>query len=171
MRSWSGKECPLPKTPNTRADLLDVIVQTGRHRRFGSCGSLEWTVLHHSVLVAFLWMRMGWDNDGLGFALAHDLHEAYTGDIPRPIKIAIGLKHVRALEDHIDSKIRAELKLPLIPNELTLHRIKVIDYAALLIESGVFGQPNINDELTKEMVDMPEAFKQDLNAVIEAWHR
>ncbi len=68
MKTWSGLDAPMSPGEGT-ASILDIVVQLGRQRRFGGAGSLEWSVLHHSVLVALLWLRAGYPANEVHFAL------------------------------------------------------------------------------------------------------
>jgi hypothetical protein len=112
MRTRSGKESLLE---TGALDPMDLVIHLGRARRFGGAGDDDWTVLHHSVLVALIWMRLKFPEAGLRYALTHDFHEAVTGDIPGPVKRALGeegRRSLSALEWRIDRGVLSWLKTP-----------------------------------------------------------
>lgn len=173
MKTWSGLEAPLDA--GGQVSLLDVVVQLGRTRRFGGVGSLEWTVLHHSMLVALVWVKAGYPLAELHFALLHDAHEAYTGDIPGPVKAALyartardfetrelGVNPFKTLETEIDVRIRAALDVIATPDDATKRRIKICDLVALLVEGVMFGAPGCDCS-----VDVPEHLRIDVYALLE----
>jgi len=159
MKTYSGI-APLPDN-NEAPNPIDIVFHLGRTRRFGGWGNPEWTVLHHSLLVSLIWLRyLG--PEGLQFALLHDAHEYITGDIPSPVKHAIG-PGARELEKELDRRVYARLGLeqPSVNESLS---VRVVDLAALFIESyrgfgpkGTFGHlrqvdwPTI-DEAVREQV-------------------
>lgn len=171
MKTFSGLEAPLAPGVG-QVSLIDLVVQLGRERRFNNAGSLEWTVLHHSFLVALLWIRGGFPPDEVAFALLHDAHEAYTGDIPGPVKAAIrranppsaGLTDpIRSLEATLDSRIREELAfLFQDPSDQYARRLKICDLAALVVEGVIFGAPGCDCT-----VDVPETLSTEVYELIE----
>lgn len=136
MRTWSGVHAPLTKGEGD-VNILDLVVHLGRTARFGGVGDPEWTVLHHSMLCTLIAYRLGWQ-DVAGYALLHDAHEAYIGDIPTPVKDAIGRDAVRTVERAVDSRINDHLGLTA-PDAAIRKRIRQCDQIALLIESVLFG--------------------------------
>jgi 5'-deoxynucleotidase YfbR-like HD superfamily hydrolase len=156
MKTWTGSESPL--TDSAKVNILDLVVHMGRERRWGGFGSREWTVLHHSLLVTFLWLKAGFPRDGLVYALIHDAHESFTGDIPSPVKKLMG-PGVRELEAKMDTKVHAALDLTP-PNAETLRQVKVCDLAALVIEAPLFGPPNA-------WADVPEEFRVEVMDLVD----
>jgi hypothetical protein len=127
MKTYSGT-APLPGEGTVVP--LDIVFHLGRTRRFGGWGNPEWTVLHHSMLVSLIWLRRYGPKD-VHLALLHDAHEYITGDIPSPVKRAIG-EGVRNLEKALDARIyeRLDLGPPVVDP-----RVRVVDLAALFIEA------------------------------------
>lgn len=81
LQTWSGKQFfPLePRVEDIQFD--DIAVSLSRTARFRGMTSEFYSVAQHCVLAS--------RHVAAGFALAallHDAHEAYTGDIPRPLK-------------------------------------------------------------------------------------
>ena len=156
MRTWTGNEAPVVDKGGS-VHILDLVVHLGRERRWGGWGSQEWTVLHHSMLVALIWMKGGFPPEKLGHVLLHDAHEAYTGDIPSPIKKLMG-SGVGAFEGQLDTLIYAALDLPLMDAE-TKRMVKLCDLAALVIEAPLFGPP-------RAAADVPPEYEAEVTALV-----
>jgi 5'-deoxynucleotidase YfbR-like HD superfamily hydrolase len=135
---------------------LDIVVLLGRYKRFGNNGDNEFSVLHHSVLVAIIWMVAGFPLDKMVYALGHDFHEAYTGDIPSPIKNHTPevRNAIHSLEDALDSKIWSFLGVEP-PDGITKQMVKVCDKASLIIEMMVTGPPG-SDDISKLKEEYPD---------------
>lgn len=151
MRTWSGRESLLDAE---RPNPVDLVVQMGRIQRFGGAGKPDWTVLHHSMLVALIWLRLrphyDWPLFDLPAALLHDTHEGVMGcDIPGPVKRALGeagRDAVRGLENAIDEKIQKYLHISgtsIGSHAKGWYAPKLCDRIALIIEEIHFGPPNI----------------------------
>jgi hypothetical protein len=168
MRTWTGEHAPVGE-PKGKPNILDIVVHLGRVRRFGGWGDPEYTVLHHSMLVSLLWETAGYPREHLIYALLHDAHEAYITDIPAPVKAAIraqanGSDPVREVEAAVDVEIRAMFKPVLPPPSVEMKRkIKVCDYAALVIEAGFFGPPNADASVLQ---DLPNEFRTEVFALV-----
>lgn len=160
MKTWTGVHAPLEG--NGEVNILDLVVQLGRQLRFNGFGDKEYTVLHHSMLVSMIWLRMGFDPSKLVYVLVHDCHEAYTGDIPSPIKAAIGkiasdkINPIAQLEKKIDERIHEHLNIEP-PSEDITKKIKVCDRLALLLESWFFGPPEIAIDLLNQYTETEQA--------------
>lgn len=149
MRTWSGRESLLD---TDRPNPVDLVVHMGRIQRFGGAGKSDWTVLHHSMLVGLIWLRLrphyDWPLYDLPAVLLHDAHEGVMGcDIPGPVKRALGTKGqeaLRGLEATIDEKIRTYFHISPPSNHKTpWFAPKLCDRLALIIEEIHFGPPNI----------------------------
>lgn len=139
MKTFLGNDAPLPDNDH-KPHPIDVVMHLGRTKRFGGWGNPEWTVLHHSMLTALLWASY-YDLGSMYHALLHDAHEAYTGDIPSPVKAFMGATQVKMLEGDLDQRIRAMVGIFREPHEDDQKRIKLVDQAALIIEAYYFGTP------------------------------
>lgn len=79
--------------PNLRdVRLGDLALSLSRLPRFlgHTRGIYPYSVAQHALLVADIvraWDGSAWE---IAAALLHDAHEAFTGDIPTPVKIALG---------------------------------------------------------------------------------
>lgn len=74
MVGWEG---PVPP-------LEDFLVPLGRLPRFAGHTRWPFTVLHHSLHVA--WLALEFAADVAPLALVHDFAEILTGDVPTPFK-------------------------------------------------------------------------------------
>lgn len=164
LRTWSGVLAPLGKDEG-ECNILDLAVHLGREPRFGGYGDPSWTVLHHSFLCAEIWLRLGFPVEQIWAPLMHDTHEAYTRDIPSPIKAAIndiaGKDVCRTMERRIDDRISEHLSLPKMDAK-TKTLVKTCDRVALVIESLLFGPTDcdlldiVSDTERPDMVAMCE---------------
>ena len=155
-------EAPLPGNP-VDPNPIDIVFHLGRTRRFGGWGNPEWTVLHHSMLVTLLYLRSFTPNDAY-HALLHDAHEAFTGDIPSPVKAAIGVEQVHSLERHLDKRIYDMLCVDP-PDDGAKFRVHMCDLAALFIE-GYYFAPNGTFEHLREM-DWPKLMLSEQRTIID----
>ena len=172
MKTFSGHNAPLPseyQNDGQPADAVDIVFHLGRTRRFGGWGHPEWTVLHHVVLATNLWLKK-YGAKGAHFALLHDYHEAYIGDIPSPIKQCLGTegkKGLKALADHLDQEIYHSLGVEL-PDAENKRRIKVVDFSCLLIEARQFGTPGtVNRVFQLDWPNLPTDLQDDIIDCIE----
>jgi hypothetical protein len=167
MRTWSGEIAPL-ELGLGKVQPLDLVILLGREHRFGGNADPEYTVHHHAMLCAMLWLIAGYPVEEVVHVLVHDHHEAYTGDLTAPVKAAIRRRAkaagasddpVAMLERDIDARIRERLNL-CAAGPGCLARIKVIDQTALVIESMVFGPPGCGEDVTERL---------DVNISVEVW--
>jgi 5'-deoxynucleotidase YfbR-like HD superfamily hydrolase len=170
MKTWTGVHAPIEG--DGEVNILDLIIQLGRQLRFNGFGDKEYTVLHHSMLVSLIWLRMGYDPAKLVYVLVHDCHEAYTGDIPSPIKTAIGNlvgdveNPISQLEEQIDKRILQHLNLPEPDDDIRM-KVRTCDKLALLLESWFFGPPEIAMDLFgKYSIDDQKHIRRTLESVV-----
>lgn len=165
MRTWTGQLSPLPSAGEAGIVCpMDIVVLLGRYLRFGNNGDNEFSVLHHSVLVAMLWMIAGYPPEFLIYALSHDFHEAYTGDIPAPIKnVNPEVKEaISGLEKMLDDRIYGFLEIEPPTSEIK-KMVKVCDKASFIIESMITG-PSGSDDIDQLRRDYPD---QEIWRIVE----
>ena len=141
---------PIITTQNADVDLLrptpdmihaeDIALAMARTVRYNGHSDALVTLLDHVAVCDGLATEMGIEDPQLRLAiLLHDAHEAYTGDITRPVKDLINSESnglITKLEDRLDRAICAAFELP----EDYLSRpdvrkvIKQIDNTALGVE-------------------------------------
>lgn len=173
MKTFLGFEAPLSLSDGT-ACLLDVVVHLGREKRFNNAGDTTWSVLHHSVFVALLWVRAGYPIDEVHHALLHDAHEFVLGDTSGPVKEMLRrlgggplnpmpdyLDPMKKLEGLVDARIRHAVGRLGAPDDTTKRRIKICDLAALVVEGVFFGAPGCDCS-----VDVPPAMMDEVYNLI-----
>lgn len=142
-----------------RLPLVPVFVAMRREQRFGNllAAGIDYSVLHHSLLVASITKDLGGSKKAVCGAMIHDVHEgAGLRDLPSPVKAAMraagdtGYFELCAAFDRALEK-RLGLELTAADREV----IKAADEVALRIEQTVFqwattAKPNADLE--------PEAF-------------
>lgn len=70
--------------------LPDIAHALSLQCRFGGHTREHYSVAQHSLLVVRILVHMGAEPDAQLAGLMHDAHEAYIGDVPTPIKHALG---------------------------------------------------------------------------------
>jgi hypothetical protein len=128
-----------PKAADIRMD--DIVVPFARIGRFNDHLAERVTLLQHSLLVADL---VGYK--ARPYALLHDAHEAYIGDITTPVVQALDTANygtasaVAALKYRIDCATYVAFGLSY-PSDDILDEIKGADRMALSIERDCFADP------------------------------
>lgn len=114
-------------------NLGDILLSLSREPRYVGHTSRWYSVLEHSVRGAKLLQRVSRAH-ALEFLL-HDAAEAYTGDIPTPLKLL--LPELKRIEQGIDVVIRRKFGLP----EEMSAEVKAMDLAMCAAEKSAF-KPN-----------------------------
>jgi len=89
--------------------IEDIAFSLARIRRFNGHASANCSVALHSVMVLGLIQMMGYDENMQRWAILHDAHEAYLGDIASPIKPY--LRDLEQMTVNIDGKIYNRFKV------------------------------------------------------------
>ncbi len=166
MKTIFGNNAPLPGNEEG-VHPMDVVAQLGRTRRFNGSVNPEWTVLHHSMLVSLLWLK-AYGPEGLEHILLHDAHEYVTGDIPSPVKAAIGREHIDRVQDELDRRIYGALKLTE-ADDIDKKCVKVVDWAALFVEAHYIGLPDHVKHLVETSISrLNPVMRQNIADVIQA---
>jgi hypothetical protein len=113
-------------------DVYDIAHALAQANRFSGHAARPYSVAEHSLLVAHLLQRQGATPIVQLAGLLHDAHEAYTGDMASPTKVAIGLVW-NAFEDLQAERVRRHFNLL---STFTAHRrvITNCDLIALATE-------------------------------------
>lgn len=135
--TFSGKRIDLLDPDPAQIVLSDIAKGlSGTNRFTGHTSPLE-SVAQHSIY-AMLLAEERCPEDFLiqALTLSHDAHEAYTGDISRPMKLALRELGSYAL-DHIEALVQAACRIALglpPPSEAQEAIIKTIDTLMLVTE-------------------------------------
>lgn len=150
--TWSGRKSLIAGgVPNS----LDMVIMLGRTLRFGGVQSTEWTVLHHTLLGALIWIKLGFGSRDLVHWIFHDLHEAYTGDIRTPVKRKIQDFATRHNMDQVDlfeeleEVLNEDIKREFGIDGMDLRsdakqirsQIRFVDLVCMVLEGMFFGSP------------------------------
>ena len=131
MRTYTHRFFNPEKPESSQISIVDISHGLSMQARW--CGQLEefYSVAEHCVMVAEILEHAG--HQELAFAgLLHDAHEAYTSDIPSPVK-QILKPLITEVEEKIDTAIFAKFGLSY-PTEEQKAIIKGADNLSLLIE-------------------------------------
>lgn len=100
METYSGMAVPISKSVTMLdIDLEDIWVSLSRINRYLGHTSRTMSVLEHSLLVAMLLEKRDQPPAIILAGLMHDAKEAYLGDIPTPVKRALGPEFAAALDE------------------------------------------------------------------------
>lgn len=149
----SGTAVDFIDTRPSQIKLGDIAHALARIPRFNghTVGSIPWNVAQHSVLVTSLMPTSATPTQRL-YALLHDAHEAYIGDIPAPLKIALTknfaekvpgivykdeLAALNGITKNLDHAIFTAFGLPPEMMDVTKALVKECDLMALRIERDV----------------------------------
>lgn len=115
----------------------DIIHALSNICRFGGHSSAFYSVAQHSVHVAERVLERTGNPDWALIALYHDAHEAYTGDIPRPIKYHRQMEYLRDIMLDVQITIEEALGVQR-GNPSVTAAIKAADNDLLSIEALYF---------------------------------
>ena len=106
MLTATGAAFNLKRVHEADISALDIAHSLSQTNRFNGHACRPYSVAEHSLLVADLLERQFGvrDSAALLAALLHDGHEAYTGDVPTPIKQILGWvwhDFEQPLENHV----------------------------------------------------------------------
>lgn len=146
LLTHSGRHVDLLHPQAGSIDLADIAIALSRIPRFNGHTRTVWSVASHSLLVAELLNRQlapGAPPALQMAALLHDAHEAYTGDVARPVQQAINIGTIPPLliiQDLLDQVIARAFG---IDPELFQHEAVVAaDELALAIEARMLMHPD-----------------------------
>lgn len=130
--SHSGALIDYIDVERTQVTDEDLQVQLSRLCRYN--GAVEFSVLQHLALCAMMAKPHG--PVVAGYAAAHDLHEAYIGDLIGPLKLQPALRAAwKPIEDRWERHVHAQMGLPWPAQEQTAEIVKAIDIRALNVET------------------------------------
>jgi 5'-deoxynucleotidase YfbR-like HD superfamily hydrolase len=133
VETSSGRYVDLLNPEPETIALDDIAHALSQNCRYNGHTSRFDSVAEHAVFVSKRLERKRYDIETQLLGLHHDDHEAYLGDIVRPLKALLG-DSFTALADKMDDAIWASLNLP----EFTIERhrfVKDADNWALFVEA------------------------------------
>ncbi len=145
--------------PNVGAiDIKDIVNSLSHICRFNGHSKHHYSVAQHSVLVASAFVKP----DEKLYALIHDAHEAYTGDLTSPFKSYLETKSpniIRNVENRLDGAIHKyfELEYP-VPIEIK-EKVKHADRKALATEARDLTKTRHKDHIMT-LQKLPEPFPE-----------
>ena len=116
-------------------DIYDIAWSLARKCRYNGHCSATYTVAEHSVRCA--WLLAKTDAVLALCGLLHDAHEAYTGDLPQPLKHGPGMESFRYMEAACERAVAQAFALPWPMSPL----VKWADRALLHTEARDLMQP------------------------------
>ena len=134
MSAWivtrSGRRIDFPTPDRESIDFNDIAEALAKTCRFnGHCRGF-YSVAQHCVIAGRHMANLG---RGLGiYGILHDAHEAYTGDIVRPMKEILA-EHLKPIEEALDAVIYHVAGVTP-PDEAIRFWIKQIDLRLLMTE-------------------------------------
>lgn len=106
-------------------DINDIALGLSRQPRYSGQGAFFYSVAQHSIYAATLA-----SDEAKIYALLHDAPEAYTGDIPAPLKEMLGQKIFR-IESKLECAIYKGLGIDPYPNTSIQDEVYTIDKSLL----------------------------------------
>jgi len=166
MLTYSGKIFN-PKAPTERMiSITDIAHGLAMNPRFNGQLNEFYSVGEHSIMVAEIIRRMGHDPRIQLLALFHDGEEAYTGDIPSPVKDLLK-PSIEDIAELIKIAIYKKLDIRK-PDSVEKRQIKWADEVAFIIEdrdlrtSGLDAQTYLKDKkVPLTILKMCEDLKAD----------
>lgn len=127
--------------PDPATIVLDDVAHHLAHicRYTGACDR-HYSVAEHAVLVARILEARGHDPMVCLIGLHHDDHEAYTGDVGRPLKRLLAANGgddtiLRRIEQTVQATIATALHLPVTSHREVIDAVKDADDTALAAEA------------------------------------
>ena len=147
MQTASGRAFDLLTPRPAQVSLDDIAHALARIARFSGHTPEVWSVAAHSRLVTRIVAQRSSDRELRLAALLHDAHEAYLGDMTRPVKEALawldpGARETwRLLEQRIQGAIHHAFGLPAFLPVAWSDAIHHADACALHVEGIMFMTP------------------------------
>lgn len=137
MQTYSGGQFFYdPDDGQSTISLVDIARSLSRIIRFYGHAAAPISVAEHCCVVMEIVANEGGTPRQQLYALLHDAHEAYTGDISRPLKHLLMDRYrvdIRSLERGIQERIYQALNIPL-PEPAEMALIEKADLYALAAE-------------------------------------
>jgi uncharacterized protein len=125
----SGRMVDLVDPSPSDIDFGDIATSLAKQCRFNGHTTAFYSVAQHSVLVADQATRLA-----KPYALLHDAHEAYIGDITLPVRQCFPLAQMQMLSRAIDVAIHDAAGLAWPPPDFIAAEVKHLDKVLLMTE-------------------------------------
>ena len=114
IQTFTGGRFYILDPREEEVDIFDIAHSLSMQCRYLGHAHNFYSVAQHSVLLATWCREKGMSPESQFEALMHDAHEAYTGDIPKPIKVSIPILQdaEKRVEDVVRRKYRLQPDMP-----------------------------------------------------------
>lgn len=121
----------------SRTEVVPEDLRTHLARQCRYAGAVGWSVLEHTALVVELARRAGCTPLEVAYCAAHDLHEAYTPDIPWALKLVVpGYDQVEHLwAEHVHRSVGLAWPVP----EAIQRIVRRYDLRSIVVEVHLGG--------------------------------
>ena len=157
MQTYSAGQFFFDETAGeSQISILDIARSLSRINRFLGHSTAPISVAEHSVVVMEIVATEGGDTKEQLYGLLHDAHEAYLGDMSRPLKRYLTEHHlfnISALERQVQARIYKALGIPM-PTTADMALVERADLYALAAERRLY-LPSAHDWHT-DAVPLPE---------------
>lgn len=140
MITHSGRRVDLLDPDPRSITIQDIAHHLARINRFS--GGADWPVAAHGLLCLRLTEGFVMSPYHRLWVMLHDAHEAFTGDISRPMKELLGPERIEEIQTGLDKAIRKALGISHLHDKHAELIAKEIDEIALKVERSVFIAPS-----------------------------
>lgn len=106
IQTFTGKKFDLLESDESMIDIIDIAHHLSIENRFNGATKFPYSVAYHSILVS---SKCSTTNKLEG--LLHDAHEAYTKDLPTPLKRFLNIKFRNSfIYENLSNKIQNLIK-------------------------------------------------------------
>lgn len=104
IQTYSGQTLYLADHHPAVSDIVDIAVPLSRIPRYGGHSTRVLTVAEHSIRGAEVMLKH-WGKDAARAFLFHDAHEAFVGDVTKPLGGYLDDEKMANLKDRLDRSI------------------------------------------------------------------
>lgn len=139
LTTYSGRQLNLGECSSDSIFVVDIAAALSKICRFGAQARVFYSVAQHAVLVHDILTLDLERPDLASYALHHDSHEAFAGDIPSPLKTKLndeGNDAYARICDRLDAAISEAFDF-VTPHEGSADQttLKLADRSALVLEA------------------------------------
>lgn len=171
MKSLSGVDFDPTSLKVSDIKVTDITHALSQICRFGGHCSRFYSVAEHSLLTAYLAHANQEEQQTICACLIHDMHEAYTGDVPTPLKNVAFMQTKTNLvpwsdmEMRNDFVIREAFNMPRAYSTLLIKNVRFYDEFALNVEIKELMPAMENDPF----INILEKHKKQDNGILTNW--